>query len=62
MGLSLNRKLGQQIRIGDDIVVRLIQVVSRKEVRLYIDAPLKVSVDREEVYQEKLRKSREASK
>jgi carbon storage regulator len=36
--LSLGRKVGTKIRIGDDIVVKVVQV-GYKQVKLGIDAP-----------------------
>jgi carbon storage regulator len=47
--LILTRKLGEAITIGDDIRVVVLGVYGR-QVRLGIDAPLKVVVHREEVY------------
>ena len=50
--LILSRNPGQQIRIADDIVVRVLEV-NGKQVKIGIDAPKTVSVDREEIYQRK---------
>jgi carbon storage regulator len=47
--LILTRKLGESITIGDDIKVTVLGIYGR-QVRLGIDAPLKVVVHREEVY------------
>lgn len=54
--LVLSRKFGEKIIIGDRLVV--ITVMSTKpngEVRLGIEAPKDMSVDREEVYEDKQR-------
>ena len=49
MGLILTRDLKKsKILIGDDIVIEIIGVVG-KQVRIHIDAPASVSVDREEL-------------
>jgi carbon storage regulator CsrA len=47
--LILSRKIGETIIIGDDIKVRIMQVQG-SQVRIGIDAPMSVSVHREEIY------------
>lgn len=46
--LVLDRKEGEKILIGDDIVIQVLDV-KRDHVRLGITAPKVTSVDREEV-------------
>lgn len=48
--LILTRRVGESIRIGDDIEVTITTIKGR-EVRLGIRAPLEVRVDRSEVYE-----------
>ena len=48
--LVLTRKVGEQINIGDEIVVRVIGV-NRGNVKIGIDAPSSVSIYRQEVYE-----------
>jgi carbon storage regulator len=48
--LVLTRRLGEAIVINDHIVVRVIGIEKGK-VRLGIDAPTEVPVDREEIHQ-----------
>jgi len=48
--LVLTRKVGQQIRIGEDVVVTVVRIQGDK-VRLGIEAPSHVVVHREEVRQ-----------
>jgi carbon storage regulator len=48
--LVLTRKLGESIRIGDNIIVKVVDLDSR-HVKLGIDAPKTVSVNREEIYE-----------
>ena len=48
--LVLTRKLGESIRIGDNIIVKVVDLDSR-HVKLGIDAPRTVSVNREEIYE-----------
>lgn len=47
--LVLTRKIGESIRIGDDVTVTVLGD-SGRPVRLGIDAPGEVTVHREEVY------------
>lgn len=47
--LILTRKQGESITIGDDIKVTVLGVYGR-QVRIGVEAPLKVVVHREEVY------------
>lgn len=47
--LSLSRKVGETIRIGDDIEVT-VKSISRGRVMLVVSAPKDVPVHREEIY------------
>jgi len=47
--LILTRKVGELIRIGDDVTVRVLEVRG-SQVRLGVDAPADVRIFREEVY------------
>jgi carbon storage regulator len=46
--LVLTRSIGQEILIGDDIVIRLV-AINGTQVRIGIEAPRHVAVDRREV-------------
>ncbi len=62
--LVLTRRLGEIIRIGDEISIRVLDI-QRGQVRVAIDAPRDIPVHREEVYQqvqEENRKAAEAAK
>ena len=48
--LILTRRVGQTINIGDDITVTVLGM-SGKQIRLGVNAPLHVSIHREEIYQ-----------
>ena len=48
--LVLTRHRDEKIMIGDDIVVRVVDIRGDK-VRLGVEAPLDIEVHREEVYQ-----------
>lgn len=48
--LVLSRRPGQQIMIGDDIVLEVLEFDDRGNVRLGIQAPQSVSIARQEVY------------
>ncbi|GAQ94249.1 carbon storage regulator [Thermodesulfovibrio aggregans] len=53
--LVLTRKTGQSIRIGDDIIVKIIDV-DGSQVKIGIEAPKGVLIFREELY-EKIKES-----
>jgi carbon storage regulator len=48
--LVLTRKIGERIRIGDTITVRVLEVRGT-QVRLGVEAPADVRIYREEIYQ-----------
>lgn len=47
--LTLTRKVGESIRIGDDIEI-VVKEIRRNQVRIGIVAPRDVAIFREEVY------------
>jgi carbon storage regulator len=57
--LTLTRRSGESIRIGEDILV-VIKEVHGQQVKLSIQAPPKVRVLREELYQKLLEANRAA--
>jgi carbon storage regulator len=58
--LVLTRKLGETIRIGDSITIRVVDLDGR-HVKLGIEAPRSVSVNREEIYEKIQRENQAAS-
>ncbi len=58
--LTLTRKIGQKIRIGDDIEI-VVREIRGRQVRLGISAPQGLSVYREELYQQILKEKAEAT-
>jgi carbon storage regulator len=48
--LNLSRKVGEQIVIGDDVVVTYLGTNRKGEARIGIEAPRSLPVHREEVY------------
>lgn len=48
--LVLTRKLGESIRISDNIIIKIVDLDSR-HVKLGIEAPKNISVNREEIYE-----------
>lgn len=52
--LVLSREPGQRIMIGEDVVIEVVSVRGDR-VRLAIDAPREVIVDREEVHRRRKR-------
>jgi len=57
--LVLTRKLGESIRIGDTIIVKVVDLDNR-HVKLGIEAPKSISVNREEIY-ERIQKENQAA-
>lgn len=49
--LTLTRKVGESIRIGDEIEI-IVKEIRRNQVRIGIVAPRDVSIYREELYEE----------
>ena len=58
--LVLGRKEGESIRIGDEIVVTVVSC-SSGQVRIGIDAPARVAVHREEIYDSVAAANRQAA-
>ncbi|HLV29996.1 MAG TPA: carbon storage regulator CsrA [Chitinispirillaceae bacterium] len=58
--LVLTRKLGESIRIGDNITIKIVDLDGR-HVKLGIDAPRSVTVNREEIYERIQRENQAAS-
>lgn len=58
--LVLTRKLGETIRIGDNITIKIVDLDGR-HVKLGIEAPRNVSVNREEIYERIQRENQAAS-
>jgi carbon storage regulator len=58
--LVLTRKLGESIRIGDEIIVKIVDLDGR-HVKLGIEAPKSIAVNREEIYERIQRENKAAS-
>ena len=58
--LVLTRKLGESIRIGDDVLVRVVDVQSGA-VRIAIEAPREIPVHREEIWLQVQAENRQAA-
>ncbi|CAG37420.1 carbon storage regulator CsrA [Desulfotalea psychrophila] len=58
--LVLSRKLGEGIVIGDDIVLKIVEIKGGT-IRIGIDAPLDKKIYRQEVYQRIIAENQEAS-
>jgi carbon storage regulator len=58
--LILTRKLGEVIRVGDQVTVRVLEVRG-SQVRLGVEAPADVRIYREEVYRAIRRENEEAA-
>lgn len=56
--LTLTRKAGESIRIGDDIEI-VVKEIRRNQVRIGIIAPRDVAIYREELYEESRTKPEE---
>jgi carbon storage regulator len=59
--LVLGRRTGENIRIGDDIKVIVLEVRGG-QIKLGIEAPLEISVHREEIYERIQRQNRRAAR
>ena len=55
--LILTRRLGEKLRIGDDVTFTILGINGR-QVRIGIEAPRDVTVNREEIYQRILKERR----
>ncbi|MBT4209501.1 MAG: carbon storage regulator CsrA [Candidatus Komeilibacteria bacterium] len=49
--LNLSRRVGEKIKIGDDITILIIEIEGRQVV-VGVDAPRSIPVHREEIWQE----------
>ena len=58
--LVLTRKLGESIRIGDNIIVKIVEIDNR-HVKIGIEAPKSIAVNREEIYERIQKENRAAS-
>ena len=58
--LVLTRKLGEVIRVGDTVTVRVLEVKGN-QVRLGVEAPPEVRIYREEVYRAIRKENEEAA-
>jgi carbon storage regulator len=58
--LVLTRRLGESIRIGDEISIQVLEI-QRGQVRVAIDAPRQIPVHREEIYQQVQEENRKAA-
>lgn len=47
--LSLTRKIGEEIIIGDDILFKIVDIVG-SQVRVSITAPIDIEIYRKEIY------------
>jgi carbon storage regulator len=59
--LVLTRKKEESIRIGDDITIKIVDIDNR-QVKLGIEAPKHVAINREEIYRKILAENEAASK
>jgi carbon storage regulator len=50
--LVLTRRVGETIRIGEEVVVTILAIKGTKQVQLGIAAPNDVTVHREEIYRQ----------
>jgi len=50
--LVLSRRVGEELMIGDDVVV-IVNEIRDNQVKLCIEAPLDIAIDREEIRKSK---------
>ncbi len=58
--LILTQKLGEMIRIGDDVTVRVVEVRGN-QIRLGVEAPPQIRIYREEIYKAIRQQNEEAA-
>ncbi len=58
--LVLTRKLGETIVIGDDIIIKVVDIHG-KQIRLGIEAPTEISIFRGEIYERIQEENKRAS-
>jgi carbon storage regulator len=58
--LVLTRRLGETIVIGDDIVIKIVDIHG-KQIRIGIEAPTEVSVYRGEIYERIMQENKAAA-
>lgn len=58
--LVLTRRAGEEIRIGDDIIVSIVEIKG-SQIRVGISAPSSVSIHRGEIYEKVLKENRLAA-
>ena len=58
--LVLTRKLGESIRIGDEVLVRVVDIQAGS-VRIAIEAPREIPVHREEIWTQVQAENRQAA-
>lgn len=58
--LILTRKVGESIAIGDDVIIKILDVKG-KQVRLGIQAPTHTAVHRQEIHERIQEENREAA-
>ena len=58
--LVLTRRLGETIRIGDNISIHVLEI-QRGQVRFAIDAPREIPVHRQEVYEQVQEENKKAA-
>lgn len=59
--LTLTREVGEKIVIGEDIVITVVSVSENGRVRLGIEAPRQVRIDRSEVLERVRKENQEAA-
>ncbi len=58
--LVLTRRLGETIVIGDDIIIKIVDIHG-KQIRVGIEAPAEISVYRGEIYERIMQENRAAA-
>ena len=59
--LVLTRRVGEEIRIGEDIIVSIVEIKG-SQIRVGISAPSSVAIHRGEIYEKVLNENRLAAK
>lgn len=60
--LVISRRRGESIKIGDNVTVTIIEIKENHNVRIVVEAPIAVPVDRQEIWERKQKEKENAAR